>query len=173
MARATAAKSTPKAKARLHPRRSGASSSGHEVDHDSPDSSPSTHGKILVGRYDLDGLAISWDNDPGVRERMREGMHLCLTLDPQGNPSNGHVEPTLEAIKLNQMVLHPIAEVMRQQDLMLPCIDNLIQSVDQLYQLAQLPRSLELCYQEAWAIRRMLVKLKKCLHREYPPQDSE
>lgn len=176
MVRATAAKSAAKAKAKAKSgsRTSlGATSSGEVSAATSRASSPSpgtSAAKALVGRYTLEGLATDWDNQSAIRARTRENLNLCVTYQ-DGEMSNGYVEGTPESIKLNHAVLQPIVLLMKQHKLMLPCIDNLIQSVDEFYQIAKQPRSLEHCYQQAWAIRRMLVKLKRCLYREIAPQD--
>lgn len=165
--RATAAKS----KAMPRPRER-ASSSGHsDSRNSSPCSASSRSPKNVIGRYSLDTVPSSWDNDPTVRERMRSELPLVVCVDEKGQPGEGFVEATKHAIKMNSSALLPLCQLMKENHLMLPSIDNLIQTLDKFYQMVKLSRSLEFCYQEAWALRRLLVKLKHFLYRDFPPQD--
>jgi len=125
----------------------------------------------VVGTYDLEGLAISWDNNPTIRERIRASKNLCLAFDVKGEPSSGYVDPTVENIKLNSCVLLPVLSLMKGHGLQLPSIDKLISTVDEFFSVAKLSRTREECYQEAWAIRRMIVRSKKLCYRHCPPQD--
>lgn len=125
----------------------------------------------VVGTYDLEGLAISWDNNPTIRERIRGSKNLCLAFDVKGEPSSGYVDPTVENIKLNSCVLLPVLSLMKGHGLQLPSIDKLISTVDEFFSVAKLSRTREECYQEAWAIRRMIVRSKKLCYRHCPPQD--
>ena len=60
----------------------------------------------LVGDYDMHCLSEAWDNDPNVRERLREGHHLMRHLDPlTGKVTNGYVEKTIENMKVNHFIL--------------------------------------------------------------------
>lgn len=163
--RATAAKS----KAMPRPR-GRASSSGHA---DSRTSSPSASQspRNVVGRYSLDTLPASWDNDPTVRDRMRSELPLVVRVDEKGDPVEGYVEATKDSIKMNSSALLPLCQIMRENHLMLPSIDQLILALDKFYQMVKLSRSLEFCYHQAWAFRRLLVKLKHVLYRDFPPQD--
>ena len=134
----------------------------------SPGNSP--RGSV-VGTYDLDGMAISWDNNPSVRERIRQGKNLCLALDVKGEPTSSYVDPTMDNLKLNSCVLTPVLSLMKGHGLQLPSIEKLISAVDDFFSLAKLSRTKEDCYQEAWAIRRMIVRSKKLCYRHCPPQD--
>lgn len=160
-AKKTAAKSKPE-----KPSGSGhASSSGSRAD------SPSPSPRSLVGNYALDSLPNLWDNDAAVRARMRADMNLVTALDEKGEESNSYVDATTANVALNAPVLLPIAKMMCQNDMTLPSIDRLIQSIDAFFQVAKRSVSLEKCYHEAWAIRRLISKLKRFLYRDSPPQD--
>ena len=134
--------------------------------------SPNQSPKNMVGKFQLTDVPISWDNDPAIRERIRNGLNLCAAYDPKtGELISKYVDATPENLRLNAPVLKPIVTVMRQHDLQLPAIDKLISSVDEFFQLAKLTRSMDDCYQEAWAIRRLIGKLKRYTYRNLPPQD--
>ena len=125
-----------------------------------------------MGKFELIDLPISWDNDPAIRERIRNGLNLCAAYDPKtGELVSKYVDGTPENLRVNAPVLKPIVTLMRQNDLQLPAIDKLISSVDEFFQLAKLTRSMDDCYQEAWAIRRLIGKLKRYTYRNLPPQD--
>lgn len=174
--RATAAKSAAaKPRAERSSRDSlgsKSSSSGDARSETRDDSQELSPRQTLVGRYELTGLSSSWDNDPLIRERIRENRNLCLNLGQDGEPASEHVDASTDTIKLNNIVLLPLCSLMRENELMLPCIDNLIQSVDEFFQITKRHKSMEHSYHEAWAIRRLLVKLKRFLYRDHPPQDS-
>ena len=134
--------------------------------------SPNQSPKNMVGRFELTDIPISWDNDPAIRDRIRNGLNLCAAYDPNtGELVTKYVDATPENLRVNAPVLKPIVTLMRQNDLQLPAIDKLISSVDDFFQLAKLTRSMDDCYQEAWAIRRLIGKLKRYTYRNLPPQD--
>lgn len=134
-------------------------------------SSPGSSPKSLVGALDLSGLPTAWDNEPAIRERVRDNNNLCLTYDHDCKVGNGYVDATIENVKLNQAVLLPICKIMKENNLQLPILDHLIEAIDKFFQVAKLPRNPEHCYQEAWSIRRLLNKLKRSTYRVAPPQD--
>ena len=141
---------------------------GDSAQGDSQGSSP----KSVVGSFDLKDVPIQWDNDPAIRERIRNGDNLCLAWDGDaGKYLSKYVDPTMENLKVNAPVLKPLVILMAENQNMLPSISNLIDAVDELFKLAKLIRSSEHHYQEAWAIRRMIGKLKRFTYRSTPPQD--
>ena len=162
MARRTAAKSktTPRS------RSSNASSSGSSPRNTSPSTTP----KCVVGRYSLDTLPHTWDNDPEVRAQVRKEFPLMLRVDEEGKGVIGHVDATPEALKLNYHALLPICVLMGENELKVPCIDRLIEALTRFYVIAKVSRDGDQHYQEAWAIRRCLQTLKHLLYRESPPQ---
>lgn len=126
--------------------------------------------KSVVGSFDLKDVPIQWDNDPAIRERMRNGDNLCLAWDGDtGKYVSKYVDPTIENLKVNSAVLKPLVILMGENELRLPSIANLIDAVDELFKLAKLVRTSEHRYQEAWAIRRMIGKLKRFTYRSTPP----
>ena len=135
-------------------------------------SSPGATPKHVVGSYSLKGIAMEWDNKPAIRERIRENQSLVLAMNHEsGKGESIYVNATLENLRLNSVVLEPLAVRMKENNLQLPSIDNLIQSVDEFFQLAKLPRGGDHCYQEAWSLRRLIGKLKRFTYRTSPPQD--
>ena len=115
---------------------------------------------------------MEWDNKPAIRERIRENQSLVLAMNHEsGKGESIYVNATLENLRLNSVVLEPLAVRMKETNLQLPSIDNLIQSVDEFFQLAKLPRGGDHCYQEAWSLRRLIGKLKRFTYRTSPPQD--
>ena len=128
--------------------------------------------KSVVGTYSLASIPVAWDNSPSIRERIRDHQNLCLAFNHEKSKGEStYVDATTDSLKLNAAVLEPLAELMCQNDQLLPSIDNLISGVDEFFQLAKLSRSSDQCYQEAWALRRMIGKLKKFTYRSHPPQD--
>lgn len=134
-------------------------------------SSPRISPRSVVGTYDLNGIAVEWDNDAEVRSRLRDGFNICLRVNSAGEPENGSVEATVANLRLNAPVLKPLITRMETHDLRLPSIEKLIAAVEDLYQVAKVPRTVQQAYQEAWAIRRMIGKLKRFTYRDGPPQD--
>ena len=128
--------------------------------------------KNVVGSFDLLDVPVQWDNDPAIRERMRSGDNLCLAWDGDtGKYVSKYVDPTIANLKVNSAVLKPLVILMGENQLRLPSISKLIDAVDELFKLAKLVRSSDHHYQEAWAIRRMIGKLKRFTYRPTPPQD--
>lgn len=113
-----------------------------------------------------------WDNIPAVRERIRENNNLCLAIDPEcGTPKSIYVDATTENVRLNSFILMPILTIMKDHQKQLPGINCLISAIEKFYILAKLPRTKDQAYQEGWAIRRLIGKVKKITYRATPPQD--
>lgn len=171
-AMATAAKS--RAARGERPSSSGTSASrgasrGSSVD--DRDASQTPREKALVGNYDLSSLPSEWDLSPDVRKRMRDDMNLVTACDQWGKESNLTVTATKPNVKLNACVLRPVAVLMEQNDLLLPAIDRLIMAIEEYYVLAKRTISHEAAYHEAWAIRRLIGKLKRTCYRDNVPED--
>ena len=127
----------------------------------------------LVGNYSLDNMAVSWDDSPAIRDRIRENHNLMMRYDdtlrkPVGD---GYIDATIDNIKLNAMVLTPLLVVMKDNNLQLPSIEALNKSIEAFYQLSKVARSADLVYQESWALRRLIGRVKKFIYRPFPPQD--
>ena len=136
--------------------------------------SPGASPKSVVGSYDLDTLPNSWDNCSEIRERMRNGQNLVLAVDhAAGQLASCYVDATVENLKANVEVLIPVVTIMQQHELQLPGIEKLISAVDGLFTLAKVSRTNDHFYQEAWAIRRLISKLKRFTYRTTPPQELQ
>lgn len=138
-----------------------------------PDDSPASSVRsTVVGTYDLNSVSTHWDNNPEIRDRIRKNQNLCMRMNEQTKEIEcGYVEPVTENLKVNRCVLLPVTAVMKENSFQLPSIDALLAAVDRFYDICKMSRSQQQCYQEAWAIRRLLVRLKKFLYRSHPPQD--
>ena len=160
MGEKAAVKSRPKGKA---------SSSGSASPTTSSNSTPER-----VGKYDISHLPKAWDDEETIRERLRNDHQLLLHLDPStGEAANVDVDGSVANVKCNLQVLIPLADTMAQNSLLMPNIDRLIQSVDMTYKRAKKARSLEHCYQMAWACRRLLVTGKAYCYRDVPPEEPK
>lgn len=134
----------------------------------------STSPPMRVGKYDLGNLCKLWDDDPKIRARVRDKHHLIQHYDEINEvATDADVDKTLPNCVLNDTALIPVLDLMRQNDLKLPALDRLIQSVDWFYQTSKASMSLEHCYKQAWAIRDLIQVLKHLLNRDSPPTDSQ
>lgn len=149
----------------------GASSSGHPTPMTSRASSPSS-AKSLVGTYRLDGLPVLWDNLPEARDRVRSKQNLLRSIDPVSKEETDNwVEGTTQNVILNAFVLEPICSMMKEHNLALPSIENLIWAFESFYSVSKVSVNGELCYQHAWGIRRLLGKLKCYAYKDRAPED--
>ena len=138
----------------------------------SPGAGSTKSPKARVGTYELEGIPLAWDNEPTIRERVREKKNLCLSHDFEtGRSESDFVGATAHNLKLNAPVLKPLVVMMKAHGLQLPAIDRLIAAVQEFFDMTKLVRTHEQCYQESWAIRRMIGKLKRYTYRSTPPQD--
>ena len=159
------------AKSRASSRGSGASGSGHS-DASPANSTSSSSPKCLVGSWQLTGVPEAWDNDSIIRERIRDKYHLLTRTALNGEAENGHVEGTTDNLVLNEVVLLPICQLMKENNLTLPNIDNLCFAISKFYAVTKTEKSLEHAYHQSWAVRRLLVHLKSFTYRDFPPQDN-
>ena len=154
----------------------GASSSGHA---DSPSTRAGCSGstspwsaKQRVGNYDLENLSKKWDDDSVIRERIRNGFHLCRHWDHETKQeTDTYVECCVDDARVNKLVVAPLLRLMKDNDLLLPSIDRLIQAICLFYEVGKKPRSLEHCYQQAWSLRRIIQNVKSHCYIDTPPQD--
>lgn len=134
------------------------------------DSSP----PLRVGKYDLGNLSKLWDADPTIRAQVREKHHLIRHYDEINEvATDADVDKTFPNCSLNKAALIPVLDLMRDNDMKLPALDRLIQSIDWFYQTSKVSMSLEHCYKQAWAIRDLIQVLKHLLYRDSPPTDSQ
>lgn len=135
--------------------------------------SPTMSPRSLVGNFDMDGIPLLWDNDPGVRARMRNAENLCLAVDVATQSQvSSFVDATVENVKVNACVLRPFLPLMKDHDLHLPAINPLTAVIEKFFVMTKLSRTNEHCYHQAWTIRRLIGRLKKFTYRPYPPQDT-
>ena len=171
MGKMRAAKSRARAKADGSSGSSKASGSGCTSACATPDPIASPRVE-RVGTYDLLNLAKTWDDDEDVRSRIRDQEAILLSYDEEiKKPVERYVEATLETIRVNRATLAPVCKLLANNDLLMPNIDRLIQTVDQAYRIGKHPRSYEHSYQMSWAFRRLLVKVKSFCYKPSPPEE--
>lgn len=135
-------------------------------------SSPAGSPKSVVGTFDIDTLAASWDDLAIVRERMRNGQNLLLHYDPLLEmATSNYVDATVDNLRIDAEILHPLLCIMKDHSNQLPAINKLINAVEEVYRIAKLSRTPDHFYQQAWAVRRLISKLKRFTYRPLPPQD--
>ena len=160
------------AKSRHSAAKSKACSSGTGSTATSRAGSPQSSPRAVIGTYRLEAIPGAWDNDAEVRERIRLRHNLLRAIDPiSKQPSDNFVDGTRENVSLNCCALLPLATVMAQHDLAMPSIENLIWACDQFYTISKVSSDGEHCYQQAWGLRRLLVKLQSFCYREKAPED--
>lgn len=122
----------------------------------------------------MDSLCEAWDNNPLVRERLRDRHHLMRHLDPAtGEETNGYVEKSVDNMKLNHFILSLVFKLMAAHDLALPNIDKILEQITKLYAKSQVtfPKHADRVYQDGWAVRRFCSLIKKQAHRPTWPKD--
>lgn len=164
--------------AKTKPARATSSGSGHSASPTTGSSSEFSPRNASVGYYSLDDLPGLWDNNPIIRDRLRHqesgsktGLPLVVGLDAAGAEAEVYVEATLDVLKANEYVMMPVLHLMSKNMLMLPHIDRVIEAVDSFYKICKKPRGGDHCYQQAWAIRRLIGYTKHQCYRDFPPQD--
>ena len=114
-----------------------------------------------VGSYSVSGLALTWDNCPEVRQRLRLKysllIHHCTKL---GRDSNCKVEKNVMNVRKNSFVLKPVLELIRTHGA-LPAIDALDEQVELLFGLHSTKLGPGIAREQAWAIRHLMSALKK------------
>ena len=115
-----------------------------------------------------------WDDNQEIRDSVRDNKNLLQHWDDMQKVATCacDVDKTVENCKLNSKVLIPVLELMRQNSLMLPSLDRLIQAIDWFYSTSKKVKSLEHCYKQAWAIRDLINVLKSFTYRENPPAET-
>lgn len=127
-----------------------------------------------VGSYSLKGIDLLWDNLDCVRERMRHHNRVIMHYDPETKKlSNLYVEKTIHNLRHNRLQLQPLFEKMKENDLQLPMIDNVIEEFRNLYMRFKRVVTYDTLYQESWAARRLLSLAKNTvLHRKHLSEDK-
>ena len=125
-------------------------------------------------RYPLDGLYLRWDDDPTIRDRLRDGGHLMQHGDSKTKSAkNMFVEKLVENLRLNACVLSPLFQIMSKYERAQPVLDNLMQQISFLFDRSKVKFTLhgDRIYQEAWAIRRLCALAKAQVFRKCSPKD--
>ena len=144
-------------------------SSGVSQDPDSP-----SYPKEQSPGWGMAGLALSWDNTPDVRTRLRNGNHLMMRWDPLlCIQTNELVETSIESIRINSFVLQPVFKMMAAHGRSSPTIDAVMEQVDELFKRVgvQFTKHKDRVYQESWAIRRLCTYAKAQRLRKGPPKE--
>ena len=128
----------------------------------------------VVGNFDLGPVAEAWDNSPKIRNRIHSNANLLMRWNEETDEEeSGFVEATIQNCRANDEVLLPVLRLMAENNLQIPTIQGLQESIELFYQLCKVVRSPSLVYQEAWAIRRLIGKTKKITYRSFAPQDHD
>ena len=125
-------------------------------------------------RFPMDNLHLDWDNHGEIRARLRNGGTLMKHWDTkQRRETDVYVEKLVENLRVNSCVLSPVFKLMAKHDRALPCIDNLMQQVDKLFDRSKIrfTNHQDRVYQETWAIRRLCSLAKAQVYRDGPPKD--
>lgn len=136
--------------------------------------SPSSHGssRERVGKYELGSLVKAWDNDEELRGRVREKHPLLRAWDEVNSVAvDADVGKSIENCTLNAAALKPLLRLMKDNNLLLPALDRLIESIDKFYQTSKMIKSLEHCYKMAWGFRDLISTLKNLCYKPSPPTD--
>ena len=126
-------------------------------------------------RYPLEGLYLRWDDDPAIRDRLRDGGHLMQHWDSKSKSAkNMFVEKLVENLRLNARVLSPLFRIMSNYERAQPVLDNLMQQISLLFDRSKVKFTLhgDRIYQEACAIRRLCALAKAQVFRKGPPKDK-
>ena len=153
------------------PRRSSSASSG--IPRDS-NGSPLVPTKEQV-TWSLDGLAVAWDNDPLVRDRLRsDGCRLLKNFDAKLKQAvDAPIEIKVENLRVNACVLSPLFKMMSQHERSSPCVEKLQLQVADLFNRAKVvyTKHGDRVYQDTWAIKRLCTLGKSQQFRGCPPKE--
>lgn len=126
--------------------------------------------------FSLDGLAVAWDNDPLIRERLRsDGGHLLKTYDAKLKQAvDGQIEIKVENLRVNACILSPLFKMMSQNEGASPCVEKLQLQVADLFNRAKVvyTKHGDRVYQDSWAIKRLCTLGKSQQFRGSPPKEN-
>ena len=109
----------------------------------------------------LQGLSLSWDNCPHVRDRLRRGYCLLVHHCPKlKRDCNSKVAKTMANLRKNAHVLSPVLKIVAHRQL-LPPVDDLMVQVEEVFQLHSRNVGRDVIRDQAWAVRDLLQVLKK------------
>lgn len=126
--------------------------------------------------FSLDGLAVAWDNDPLIRERLRsDGGHLLKTYDAKLKQAvDGQIEIKVENLRVNACILSPLFKMMSQNERASPCVEKLQLQVADLFNRAKVvyTKHGDRVYQDSWAIKRLCTLGKSQQFHGSPPKEN-
>ena len=107
------------------------------------------------------GLALKWDNNELVRQRMRSGWNLLVHFDPKlKKMSNCSVDRTVPNVKVNVEILAPVCDWMRRS-CRVPEIDSLESQVQQMFSMYNAKVDTKTIGDQAWSIRHLITVLRQ------------
>ena len=111
--------------------------------------------KVGAGR----GLALTWDNNEAIRQRMRGGYNLVIHYDAKFKRcTNSHVEKIMANVHHNTVVLEPVCRLSGNG--VVPK-DELLHEVKQIFSMYNVLASDDTLRKQAWAIRHLIHVLKQ------------
>ena len=111
------------------------------------------------------GLALKWDNNPEIRQRLRSGKNLLVHFDAKMNIiTNTTVEKTMANVKVNSMVLEPVCRMIRENGLTV--IDDLEHEVKQIFSMYNMLVAPKTVISQAWSVRYLIQVLKGSVKSE-------
>ena len=114
------------------------------------------------------GLAIKWDDDDAIRQRMRDRFNLLVHFDIKlKKTTNFAVQKTISDVKANVNVLAPVCDLIRQKK-KTPEIEPLEKEVQQMFALYNIPVSIATINDQAWAIRHLITVLRSTVRPPKP-----
>ena len=117
--------------------------------------------KVLVGDYDVKGLALAWDDNSQLRSRMRQGFNLIVHQDVKLKRLTNH-EPEKSTVdcKANLIVLSAVCSVMSTHQGQLPSVEKLAAEIHLFYGMSDRAIAKDFAHKQAWAIRHLIGVLK-------------
>lgn len=114
-----------------------------------------------------------WEDNAQLRHRVRDFQRFILE-EPgkgltQGAVPEGSVCKTVGNLKFNQAVLEPLLSMCKGTD-GVPCIDTLMDEIQQFYRLHNLNHPYGVLRNDAWSVRYLFGGLKSYLWKAKPPR---
>ena len=123
-------------------------------------------GKAMVGEYSLVGLALKWDNDSEIRQRMRDGFNFLCHFDPKLKKLTNHKpEKNVKDAQANARVLLPVCNLIRTHKL-LPEVERLADEVRTIHSIFHMPISTADARKCAWSIRHFISVIKSTIRTD-------
>lgn len=108
------------------------------------------------------GLALKWDNNEIIRQRMRQGFNLLVHHDDKLKKfTNAKVEKTMKNVKANTHVISPVCRMMNASGL--TNIYDLEHEVKQIFAMCNIVVAKATIISQAWSVRYLIQVLKSSL----------